>query len=527
MTAKVKQEDVKAPGTLVITMYAACDDVEKTVTPDLKPGYAQNVLFYVDVGKGAYRLGGSALAQVYNQVGKVSPDVEDAQLLKNALNATQECLKKGQILAGHDRSDGGLVVTLLEMAFSGNCGLDVDIPYPTSKKTLTTKDVLHVLFGEELGLVLQVAGAHATAVAETFARHSVPLVKIGKATTDGEINIQINGRHALRDRMVELRDVWEATSFELEKRQCNPECVSLEQRSLRTRTWPAWQVTFAPQRTPATQLSTRHLHRIAVLREEGSNGDREMLSAFHAAGLEVWDITMSDLVAKRVMLDERFRGVAFVGGFSFADVLGSAKGWAGVVQYHADVLTQFTAFKQRADTFSLGICNGCQLMSLLGWVTPPTTSTEKAKATPRFIHNQSGRFESRFVSVQIQKSNAVLLQGMAGSSFGVWVAHGEGRAHFAHPEMLTSVLAHDLAPLRYVDDQNNVTEQYPFNPNGSPHGIAGLVSPDGRHLCLMPHPERCFLPWQWPWMPAELHALDASPWLRMFQNAKTFCEQTQ
>lgn len=530
MAAKVDKVDVKAPGTLVITMYAACDDVEKTVTPDLKTHVADSGLYFVDLGQGRNRLGGSALAQVYSQIGADCPDVEDADLLKRAFNATQAALKQGLLLAGHDRSDGGLVVTLLEMAFAGNCGLDVDVPAPlAAAPTLTTKDVFEALFAEELGLVYQVAdGASASAFEALFAHHNVPVTRLGRVTRDGAIRIRVNGHSAVVDQMVDLRDVWEATSFELEKRQRNPECVTQEQRSLRTRTGPSWTLSFAPTLTPARQLSTRNQHRVAVLREEGSNGEREMIAAFYSAGFEVWDVTMSDLVAGRVALDERFRGLAFVGGFSFADVLGSAKGWAGVVRYHANVLQQFAAFKERRDTFSLGVCNGCQLMALLGWVDLPDAAafeTElQVSATPRFLHNNAG-YVSNFVSVQIRESNAVMLAGMAGSSLGVWVAHGEGRAHFTHPTIKQAYLDRQLAPLRYVDDANDVTEEYPFNPNGSPDGIAGLVSTDGRHLCLMPHPERAFLKWQWPWMPTAFAAMEASPWQRIFQNAKSFCEQ--
>lgn len=529
MAAKVNKQDVKAPGTLVITMYAACDDVEKTVTPDLKPHAAETLLYYVDIGKGRNRLGGSALAQVYSQIGSESPDVEDAALLKHAFNATQAAIKKDLVLAGHDRSDGGLVVALMEMAFAGNCGIDVDIPVAKTHEKLTTKDVLEVLFSEELGLVYQVAaGASATEFEAIFAHHGVALAKVGKVTRTGEIKISVNGQTAVQDQMVDLRDVWEATSFEIEKKQRTPECVAQEQRSLRTREGPSWKLSYAPLPTPALQLSTRNQHRVAVLREEGSNGEREMISAFYSAGFEVWDVTMSDLVAGRVALDERFRGIAFVGGFSFADVLGSAKGWAGVVKYHANVLKQFSAFKERQDTFSLGVCNGCQLMSLLGWVNPPNAAElekeTQVSAQPRFLHNSAG-YVSNFVSVQIQKSNAVMLKGMEGSSLGVWVAHGEGRAHFTHPKIKQAFVENGLAPIRYVDDANQVTEEYPFNPNGSPDGIAGLVSADGRHLCLMPHPERAYLKWQWPWMPKEFEALQASPWLRLFQNAKSFCEQ--
>ncbi|ETN08767.1 hypothetical protein PPTG_22971 [Phytophthora nicotianae INRA-310] len=354
------------------------------------------------------------------------------------------------------------------------------------------------------------AGQHATEVEAIFSKLNVPLVKLGKVTTDGAIKVSVNGESVLEDQMADLRDVWEATSFELEKRQCNPECVAQEQRSLRTRTAPSWKLSYEPKPTPERQLSTRAQHRVAVLREEGSNGEREMLAAFHHAGFEVWDVTMSDLVNKRIVLDERFRGVAFVGGFTFADVLGSAKGWSGVVKFHGDVLKQFAAFKARDDTFSFGACNGCQFMTLLGWLDRPEAKAleeeTKTSAQPRFVHNESGRHESRFVSVQIQESNAVMLRGMAGSSLGVWVSHGEGRAHFTHPKIQEKYVASGAAAIRYVDDSNVPTEEYPFNPNGSPQGIAGLVSSDGRHMCLMPHPERCFLKYQWPYMPAEFEA---------------------
>ncbi|KAI9915634.1 hypothetical protein PsorP6_007679 [Peronosclerospora sorghi] len=525
MAARVNQEDVKAPGTLVVTIYAPEEDVELKVTPDLKPHVvtpdlklhvSNTLLYYVDFGKGANRLGGSTLAQVYGQVGDVSPDVEDATLFKDAFNGIQTSIKQGHILAGHDRSDSGLIVTLLEMTFAGNCGFDVDLTFGGDK--FTTKDVLEMLFAEELGFVFQVAdGQHAPDVETSFSILEVPVMKLGKLTIDGVIKVNINGENVLKDEMVDLRAVWEATSFEFENRQCNPECVAQEQRSLRTRTDPSWTVTYEPQVTPERQLSICGLHRVVVLREEGRNGEREMFAAFHHAGFEVWDVTMSDLVHKRMVLDRRLRG-AFVGGFTFADVLGSAKGWAGVVKFHPDVQAQFAAFKARGDTFSFGACNGCQLMTILGWVTHPDTqaleSDIRTSAAPRFVHTESGRHELRFVTVQIQASNAVMMCGMEGTCIGVWVSHGAGRAHFGHAKMQETYLATCAAAIRNVDESNHPTEAYPFNPNGSSHGIAGLVSTDGRHLCFMPHPERCFLKYQWSYVPPALQAYPVSPWIR-------------
>ncbi|KAF0684551.1 Aste57867_23469 [Aphanomyces stellatus] len=524
MAAKVDTENVKAPGTLVVTMYAACSDVEKTVTPDLKPNGGD--LFYVDLGHSKYRLGGSALAQVYNQVGREVPDMEDSPLFVKAFKAIQTCVHNSWLSAGHDRSDGGLLVALLEMAFAGNLGLDLNIPFD-AKKVMTLREQLGVLFAEELGFVLQIPKAHQQQVVAHFANESVPLVHLGQVTADKKIHIQVNGRTVVQDTTVALRDIWESTSFELEKRQRSASHVAKEQEGLKHRTLPPWQLTYEP--TVPKPVSNRNQHRVAVLREEGSNGDREMSSSFYLAGFEVWDITMRDLVAGTVALDERFRGVAFVGGFSFADVLGSAKGWAGVVKYHPNVLAQFKAFRGRNDTFSLGVCNGCQFMSLLGWVNPPVT--EELESTggdlnPRFIDNACEKYVCNFVTVQIQPSNAVMFKGMAGSSLGVWVAHGEGRVHFPHPQLLENVLDKNLAPVRYVNDQNQPTEEYPFSPNGSPHGIAGLVSDDGRHLCMMPHPERTSLKFQWPYKTPAIEEAKVSPWLQMFQNAKSFCEES-
>jgi phosphoribosylformylglycinamidine synthase len=260
---------------------------------------------------------------------------------------------------------------------------------------------------------------------------------------------------------------------------------------------------------------------VAILREEGSNGDREMAAAFHLAGFEPWDVTTSDLLAGRIDLG-RFRGIATVGGFSYADVLDSAKGWAGVIRFNDTLWRQFETFVERPNTFSLGVCNGCQLFALMGWL--PWRGIPDA-AQPRFIGNASGRFESRFVAVKILSSPAIMLRGMEGSTLGVWVQHGEGRAFFPDTSVLAGVVEQGLAPVRFVDDDGAVTDDYPFNPNGSPQGIAGLSSPDGRHLVMMPHPERTVLPWNWGWMPREWRRdLEVSPWLRLFQNARVWCE---
>jgi phosphoribosylformylglycinamidine synthase len=509
------EETVKAPGSLVISAYVTCPDITKTVTPDLElPGTGR--LLFVDLGGGRNRLGGSALAHVYAQVGDESPDVDDAGLLKNAFNAVQSLIDEGVVTAGHDRSDGGLVTTLLEMAFAGNTGIDVALDGGGA-------DPVALLFSEELGLVLEVAGENEAYALDVLRRAEVPCAAIGRTGADRTVRVTVDGQEVLAEDVRDLRDLWEATSFELDRLQADPDRVTEERSGLRERTGPKLSVPYTPEPTAPAVLQAGTKPRVAMLREEGSNGDREMTSAFFAAGFEPWDVVMSDLLTGRVEL-ERFRGVVAVGGFSYADVLDSAKGWSGVIRFNEELNAQFAAFRDRPNTFSLGVCNGCQLMALLGWV--PWHGIPDVEQ-PRFIQNASGRFESRFAAVQIQESPALMLRGMAGATLGIWVAHGEGRAFFPDEAVLERVEQDRLAPVRFVDDDGCVTEAYPFNPNGSPRGVAGLCSPDGRHLVMMPHPERAFLPWQWGWMPPEWRrTMAASPWLRMFQNAREWCEET-
>ncbi len=531
-TESDEEETVKAPGALAISAYVTCPDITQTVTPDLElPGSGK--LLFVDLGDGKNRLGGSALAQVFGQVGDSVPDVDDGSTLGRAFEAVQELIAAGLVTAGHDRSDGGLVTTLLEMAFAGNCGLSVDIPGgavspAASASTGTTPaepgalgEAIPLLFSEELGLVLEVAADDEEEALATFRRLEVPCLSIGEVTEDPTVRISVADQVVLEEDVRDLRDLWEATGFELDRLQADSACVEQERTGLRSRTGPRFNLGFTPRSTPADRLVRTDKPRVAILREEGSNGDREMTSAFHAAGFEPRDVAMSDLVSGRIDL-ERFRGLVAVGGFSYADVLGAAKGWAGVIRFNESTASQFESFYRRPDTFSLGVCNGCQLLSLLGWVPGPEIPDPER---PRFIHNASGRFESRFAAVRIEESPAMIFDGMEGSTLGIWSAHGEGRAYFPEEGVLDRVRREGLVPLRFVDDDDRVTEAYPFNPNGSPEGIAGLCSPDGRHLAMMPHPERTVLKWQWGWMPRDWKRdLEVSPWLRMFQNAWEWCE---
>ena len=517
MAAKVgsggTDETVKSPGTLVISAYAPCPDITKVATPDIKrPGGSR--LLFVDLGNGRNRLGGSALAQVYGQIGDEVPDVDDPVLLKRAFYAVQGLIAKGLVLSGHDRSDGGLVTTLLEMAFSGNCGVDLSVE---------GEGPLPVLFSEEPGLVIEYLPKDERAIASRLKRAKVPFRILGRTTTAKRVKVKVAGRIVLNEDMRVLREIWEETSHRLERLQADPRCAAQEKRNVHDRPGPAYRLTFTPRPTSPAVLRSTERPSVAVIREEGSNSDREMASAFHQAGFDAWDVTMTDFLDGKVDLSD-FRGVAFVGGFSYADVLDSAKGWAGVIRFNRNVFERFQRFYNRPDTFSLGVCNGCQLMALLGWI--PRAGIED-RSQPRFIHNQSGRFESRFSTVRIVPSPSVMLKGMAGSTLGIWVAHGEGRAYFPEKKILAEVESQRLAPIRYVDDRGIVTTQYPFNPNGSAKGIAALCSPDGRHLAIMPHPERTFLKWQWGFMPEEWKKrLKASPWLRMFQNAREWCDRT-
>ncbi len=371
--------------------------------------------------------------------------------------------------------------------------------------------------------MMEIDEADVDAVVSAFHRADIPCAVVGRTLTEPEIRVAVGGRQVLAADMRDLRDLWEATSFRLELEQADPGCVAAERDGLRTRSAPPYALSYTPAATPAAVMEKTAKIPVAMLREEGSNGDREMAATFHAAGFEPWDVAMSDLLAGRITLD-RFRGVVAVGGFAHADVLDAGKGWAGSIRFNRDLWGQFEAFLDRPDTFSLGVCNGCQLLALLGWV--PWRGLE-GTAQPRFIRNASGRFESRFATVTIKPSPSIMLRGMEGSTLGIWSAHGEGRALFPDPTILETVEAQGLAPLRFVDDGGAVTESYPLNPNGSPRGIAGLCSPDGRHLAMMPHPERTSMIWNWGWMPREWRSLEASPWLRMFQNAREWCESRQ
>jgi phosphoribosylformylglycinamidine synthase len=518
MAATVQGELVKAPGCLVILGYAPVPDIAKVVTPDIKqPG--ESYLVLIDLGMGKNRLGGSSFAQALNQLGDESPDV-DPQLLKNAFLAVQKMVDEGIVLSVHDRSGGGLITTVAEMCMASGCGFELNVK---NERTWHSE-----LFTEELGFVLEVDKTTTYApvrINEICQEFGVPVAVVGQTSKDGVCKV-VGRDYLWRTTTPGIRILWEVTSDQLQKLQKNPECATEESRGHGVqlpdiKIHPAYKLTFEPRVTTSKILKVSNKPRVAILREEGTNGDREMAAAFYMAGFDPVDVAMNDLL-NGVWSDLNcFRGVVFPGGFSFMDVFDSAKGWAATILFNERLSQMFNDFYVREDTFSFGVCNGCQLMALLGWIPWKGIASSMQ---PRFVHNVSGRFESRWAQVEILPSPSIMLAGMEGSRIGVWVAHGEGQLVYPDSAIQKKVKEQKLAPLAYINPLGNQTIEYPYNPNGSPEGITALCTPDGRHLAMMPHPERCFLPWQQPWMPSDWKNLKASPWLRMFQNARTWCD---
>lgn len=515
MCAQVAGEKVKSPGTLVVSTYAPCPDITVKIEPALlQEGSA---LVYVPVSPGKYRLGGSALAQCYKQLGDNPPDLDDPAVLKAMFKVTQKLLKEGKLLSGHDVSEGGFVTTALEMGIGGIRGMNLDIQVEQNVSDI------QALFNEELGIIVEVTRDNVLYVLNEYKKNGVNAKQIGTSGHYGmnsEVTIKVNGKKVLDTKLIDVYRMWEETSYQLECLQANSDCVRQEWQGLGKRKGVTYNVTFDPS---AAVVKTKPI-RVAVLREEGTNGDREMIASLMMANFDVFDVTMSDLQNKKITLDA-FQGLVFPGGFSYADTLGSAKGWAAGILFSDSLSSQFSHFKNRNDTFSLGVCNGCQLMALLGWVDPETTAKSANKTQVFLDHNASERFECRWSAVKITENNSdVWFRGMGGSVLGVWVAHGEGRFTVAEPRLLDKLQDNGQVAMQYVDDSGEPTEEYPMNPNGSPVGIAGVRSRDGRHIAMMPHPERCVLRWQCSVTAAAPAGAanptsQASPWSRLFQNA--------
>jgi len=523
MATKVKHpngetELVKSPMELVISAYCSMPDITKVVNPDIKrPG--ESKILHIDLAGGKCRLGGSALAQVYEQLGNKCPDMNDDVLFLDAFNLIQNFVERDLALSLHDISDGGLIVSLLEMLFSGDSGFRGTI-------NCGTNSYLSKMFAEEAGWLMEYLPENEEGIVALLNFYEVPYQIIGNTIVDRQVTIfgrkNNQSKKVILDKdMIDLRQIWESTSYELEKLQCNPKCVEEEKLNIKNIHQPPYRLSFVPELTSLAILTmnSEDKPKVAIIRTKGSNGDREMNSYFELAGFKVTDIHMHDLLNGKVNL-LKFRGVVFVGGFANADVFDAAKGWAAIILFNEKVQQMFDDFYARPDTFSLSVCNGCQLAALLGWI--PVKGTPDIRKA-RFIKNKSGRFESRFPTVTILPSNAMMLKGMAGSTLGIWSAHGEGLLH-CDESMLSLIKEKNLAPIRFVDDTGSITEKYPFNSNGSADGITGICDETGRHLAMMPHPERTFLKWQWAYMPEKWkQELRAAPWMMMTQNAFEWC----
>lgn len=509
-----EQKSVTAPMSLIISGFAPVLDARKTLTPQLRTDQGQTDLILLDLSKGRNRLGLSALAQVYNQVGQDVPDLDDPQLLVAFFAAIQELNEQGLLLAYHDRSDGGLMATLAEMAFAGHCGVDVNLDLLVESES----DILAALFTEEPGAVVQIRSEHTEQVLTELnaAGLSDCVMVIGSINPDDSINLFFDDEEIYSRSRIELQRCWAETSYRIQALRDNPAGAKQEFDQLLDREDPGLhaRLSFDLNDDVAAPFINRGVApRIAVLREQGVNGQVEMAAAFDRAGFAAIDVHMSDILSGRVTLDQ-FRGLVACGGFSYGDVLGAGEGWAKSILFNQRARDQFAAYFLREDAFALGVCNGCQMLSNLHDLIPG------AELWPHFVRNSSEQFEGRVAMVEVQESESIFLQGMSGSRMPIAIAHGEGRAEFKSVEQLRALQGSGKIALRYVDNYGRVTEQYPANPNGSPEGISGLTAADGRVTIMMPHPERVFRAVQNSWRADEWQ--EDAPWMRMFRNARVW-----
>ncbi|MBO7928040.1 phosphoribosylformylglycinamidine synthase [Pseudoalteromonas sp. K222D] len=504
-----QEKSVTSPLSLIITAFGRVDDVRKTVTPQLRTDKGETSLILVDLGAGKNRMGASSLAQVYKQLGDITPDVDSPELLKGFYNAMQVLVADSKLLAYHDRSDGGLFTTVAEMAFAGHTGVTVDI------NGLTGNDI-EALYNEELGAVIQVANSDLDAVNAVLKDHGLATIShiIGTLNSDDAIVFNRGKNTVLSNTRTELRTMWAETTYQMQARRDNPECAKQEFDAKFDVKDPGLNVKLnfdLNEDIAAPYIATGAKPPMAILREQGVNSHLEMAAAFNRAGFAAIDVHMSDILEGRLSL-EQFKGLVACGGFSYGDVLGAGEGWAKSILFNDMAREQFQSFFHREDTFSLGVCNGCQMLSTLKELIPGT------EHWPRFVTNKSERFEARFSLVEIQENPSVFFNGMAGSRMPIAVSHGEGHAEFANDNAVKAALDSGTVAVKFVDNYGNPTTQYPANPNGSPEGITGITSTDGRATVMMPHPERVFRAVANSWNPDEWR--EDSPWMRMFRNAR-------
>lgn len=526
-----ESKSVTAPVSVVISAFTPVEDVRNTWTPQLRrvEEVGESILMFVDLAQGYNAMGGSALAQVLGQLGNEAPDVRDTRLVVDYFDALSQLHEENVVLAYHDRSDGGLLTTIAEMMFAGRCAADISID--ELAKTSSVSDALGALFNEELGAVFQIRKSDEKKFRRCFATCGPPpglLKKIGyvRATSKQSLVVRHGGTTLMDLDRAQMQQWWSATSYEMQKLRDNPSCADSEFSSILDPQDPglSYKLKFNPANDTMPALTTlkslvTQRPRVAILREQGVNGHAEMAFAFRAAGFDAVDIHMTDILSGFSL--DGFRGLAACGGFSYGDVLGAGQGWAKSILMHENARRTFENFFQRQDTFSLGVCNGCQMLSRLKELIPG------AEHWPAFVENTSQQFEARYSMVQIKdtlEDKSVFFAGMSGSLLPIVVSHGEGRAEFSEPVGAGLQACNDegLIPLRYTDNHGSVTEKYPFNPNGSPQGIAGVRSRDGRVVAMMPHPERTIMADVASWAPREeVEAWGTfGPWVRMFRNAR-------
>ncbi|MBV9697039.1 MAG: phosphoribosylformylglycinamidine synthase, partial [Gammaproteobacteria bacterium] len=503
---------VVAPLSLVVSAFAPVRDAGRTLTPALQLDERPTSLWLIDLAAGRNRLGGSALAQVYQQLGSEPADLDDPERLVRFAAALAELRAAGLLRAYHDRSDGGLLVTLIEMAFAAHCGLDIALPAERG-------GALEQLFAEEPGVVVQLLADDEPAFLDTLARHGLGAASLYLGAPVNELRVQVRvGAEVLDEPWTELRRAWSETSWALRRLRDDPRCADEEYAAQCDAEDPglAVELSFDPQADISAPYVARGARPpVAILREQGVNSQVETAAVCERAGFEPHDVHMTDLLSGARSLAP-FRGLIACGGFSYGDVLGAGEGWAKSILFHAAAREQFAAFFARPDIFALGICNGCQMFAALRALIPGT------EHWPRFVRNRSEQFEARFSLVEVLPTPAVLFEGMAGSVLPIAVSHGEGRAEFADEAAAAACAASGLVSLRYVHNDRTPARSYPYNPSGTPHGIAALCNRDGRVSITMPHPERSFRYLQNSWRPRG--AGEYSGWTRLFRNARRFVD---
>jgi phosphoribosylformylglycinamidine synthase len=495
-----------APVSLIVSAFAPVRDVRRTLTPQLRVDCGETQLLSIDLSNGHARLGGSCLAQVYGSLGSEAPDCDDPQLLKNFFETLTEIKERKLALAYHDRSDGGVFVTLVEMTFAGHCGIDAKF----------AGNAAAVLFNEELGAVLQVRTSDASAVNEIFAQKGIAkhVSVIGTVNTSDRVRITVDNRIALDELRADLHHAWSETSYRMQALRDNPDCAREQFESVTDPADPGLsaKLTFNPGQDHAAPFIAIGVRpKVAVLREQGVNSHSEMAAVLYRAGFEPIDVHMTDLLAGRNTLDQ-FKGAVACGGFSYGDVLGAGEGWAKAIIFNSALRDAFAAFFARRDAFALGVCNGCQMFAVLKSLMPGT------EHWPRFVRNRSEQYEARLSLVEVLPSPSLFFAGMHGSQIPIAVAHGEGRAEFAAADDIEA--CKQLIALRFIDNHGKAALRYPANPNGSPQGITAITNIDGRITALMPHPERVYRTVQNSWHPD--HWGEDGAWTRMFRNARVW-----